>query len=96
MMSNFVRDTPCCTAASGVAFKAPQHIDAAIQSNGWDCGCHAIMNMRSIVATAVLDSMDWEDMALPTGTSAARDQLWREQIAKECLARAITLTIDRE
>lgn len=90
-MSNFIEEVPQCSADSGVTFKPPRVIQAAQQSNGWDCGCHAIMNMRALASTAVLDEMDWTEMALPVGVDTARDDVWRERVAEECLARTVQL-----
>ena len=92
LMSNFIREAPVCTASSGVTFKDPVIIDAAVQSNGWDCGCHAIMNLRAVAHTAVVEELDWVDMELPTGQDAARDLRWRKQIAQECLDRVVRLS----
>lgn len=92
LISNFISVVPECSAASGVTFKAPVLVEAARQSNDYDCGCHAIMNMRVLARTAVLEALDWHSMVLPTGKDADRDERWRAQIAAECLARTVSLT----
>jgi hypothetical protein len=65
-------------------------IDGSAQSNGYDCGCHAIMALRAM-AWVYTSGRSWFDLPLPAGGDEARDAAWRSQIASEVVSGSIVL-----
>ena len=73
-----------------VTIAAAGNIAGTSQSNGYDCGCHAIMGLRALALTASTGG-SWHDLPLPAGSDAQRDLEWRQQIALECVEGQIAL-----
>ena len=47
------------------------------------------MNLWAMAEHAVLNKGVWDDLALPVGEDADRDDAWRQQLAEDCLALKI-------
>lgn len=65
---------------------------SAVQTNGYDCGCHALMNMRALAtAAALLPEVHWSELQLPVGSDEQRDAAWRRQLVDELLSADLEL-----
>lgn len=89
--SNRVPQLPPAPLPHGVQIADVAWVNGSRQSNGWDCGCHCIMNLRALAEHAQ-QQIAWRELQLQTECSVSRDAAWRAQVAEECLALQILLT----
>jgi hypothetical protein len=70
-----------------VVFQTPTVVDGTTQSSSYDCGCHAIMNMRIMASATVLHhgQFEWPHLQMPTGARSSRDAEWHSELAKEVI-----------
>lgn len=87
-----IDDVPDIISDQGaIRFQHPVLIEAAEQSNSWDCGPHCINNLRSMAAHALNEQSSWSELALPQGIDDSRDDQWRREIAEDCIALRLAL-----
>jgi hypothetical protein len=70
-----------------VVFQTTTVVDGTTQSNSYDCGCHAIMDMRIMASATVLHhgQFEWPHLQMPTGASRSRDAEWHSELAEEVI-----------